>query len=156
MFYHSFLFSSFPPFSLPFFMKSPLKFFPVFQFGQKFPRNGQNIYIPAPSVTVSACNPSSCLTWICRRGRGEYSVAWDLCEQLLCLWWPAWRRLKNYHNYFNNYTMLMLYYCYCGYYYCFETVYLVLTIYITNLIIYIIIILSYNYNNHHQSNHSYQ
>ena len=35
------LFSSFPPFSFPFF-KSSFKFFPVFQFGQKI--NGQNIY----------------------------------------------------------------------------------------------------------------
>ena len=39
-----FLFSSFPPFSLPFFMKSSVKFFPVFQLGQKFPEYGQNIY----------------------------------------------------------------------------------------------------------------
>ena len=41
MFYHSFLFSSFPPFSFPFF-KSSFKFFPVFHFGQNFspPRGG--------------------------------------------------------------------------------------------------------------------
>ena len=38
VFYHSFLFSSFPPFSFPFFKS--FKFFPVFHFGQKSPPGG--------------------------------------------------------------------------------------------------------------------
>ena len=49
-FYHSFLFfSSFPPFSFPFF-KSSFKFFPVFHFGQKMAR----IYPYLTHVTCSA------------------------------------------------------------------------------------------------------
>ena len=46
MFFYFFLSSSFPPFSLPFFMKSSFKFFSVFQFGQKMGEMAR-IYIPA-------------------------------------------------------------------------------------------------------------
>ena len=51
-------FSSFPPFSLPFF-KSSFKFFPVFHFGQK---NGQNTY---PCIADNQWLTWCSTRWIC-------------------------------------------------------------------------------------------